>query len=339
MALSWEVCRLRESSASISIANNKVDTKENRTWSVNYLVIAHGVSSPFDVSEISAMRAPGVPILRRSVYVDPDGTVFPYFSCKNKTCERSTENSYVFEVACEYTDPEGEEGEQPPANAEDYSPKITWDIKIRKETLWYDEDDQTYALPNGSLHKAPLVGEYACFVAKVSQIEASFDKDDLKDRMLKLNSSTWQDMDPHTALVTDIDYQEIEVPIAGGLTQVAYRVNYTIEENNLVMRGMKGNLRNAEGYTVIDYDVNWGVARPLIDTKYITTVPDGQGGFKEIVKVANSVFPNVTNVALKHDGELLLYPGKPGVPWAEHPPALQVFRVYNDIDYSAFLDV
>lgn len=330
MALSWEVCRLRPSSASLTVADNKVDTKENRTWSVEYLVIAHGVTDPFQVSEIMAMRANGVPQLKKNVYVDPDGTVFPFFSCKSKNCTRNTDNPFVFNITCEYTDPDGEDGEDLQADPEDYSPKLTWTIKVRKKTAWSDVAGKSYILPTGSLHKTPLIIEYPCLVARVSQIENSFSRTTLKERMLKTNTEVWQGMSAGQALVTDINYSEIQVPVIGGVA-TAYRVNYTIEENDLTIKGMKGEGADGdEKRTVIDNEINWKVARPLTDTKVVTTDANGN----DVVKVANQLNRTVTNVHLDKEGELLLWPGSAIADWNTHPPAIQTYRVYEEDSFN-----
>lgn len=194
MALTWEVCRTRDASGTISVADNDVETSEDRGWSINYLAIASGIEDPFEVTEISALRAPGVPLLKQNVYVDPDGTVFPYFSARSKTATRNPSNPYVFDIAVEYVDDSGSEGEEVQANPEDYAPSVKFTVKSRQRSSWTDSDGKSYMLPTGSKYKSPLMIDYPCLVAEVTQLENTFSTTDLKNRMLKVNTSTWNVM-------------------------------------------------------------------------------------------------------------------------------------------------
>ncbi len=332
MSLTFEVCRTREADATVSVDNNKVDTKEKRSWTVNYRVIAKGIEDPFEVTEISAMRANGVPMLKRSVYVDPTGVVFPYFSCVSKNSTRNPVNPFVFDITCEYSDDTGEDGEDVQPTPEDYAASIKWSVKSRQRSSWTDVDGAPYILPTGSKYKQGLKLDYACLTAVVTQLETNFTVSMLKDRMLKTNSASYNGIRANAALITDIQYEYVDVPVglAGVITgfMPAYRVQYTIEENTLTIKGGVGNGNPQQQVgqgNQMNYNVDWRQARPLIDSlvKNLTT-----GKFVP----ASLLGPAVTNVYLDNQGRLLHSPNLPGFPTAL--PAMKLYDVYDETSFS-----
>lgn len=340
MSLSWEVCRTRTSSANVSVADNKVDTKENRTWSINFQAIASGIDDPFDVSEISAMRAPGVPILKRSVYVDPDGTVFVYFTCKNKTATRNPKNPYVFDISCEYEDPTGEQGQEPQPDPESYAPSVKYTVKSRQRSSWSDMSTPPvpYSLPTGSKYKQPLMLDYPCLVARVTQLETNFEISDLKNRMLRTNNSQWNEMAAETGLITDIQYEEVSVPVgaAGVITgfATAYKVVYTIEENDLTVGAGAGTVATRNTDPGVDPSVNttvavnWKQMRPRIDS--LVKIGD-------VIKPAVAVNPTLTSVYLTPSGGF--WQG-PNASWfGDVIPPIDLYTVYDDTDFDSFLRI
>ena len=330
MALSWEVCRTRESSAGISRADNDIDTKEERSWSTNYIAIASGITDPFEVSELSAMRAPGVPRLRHNVYVDPDGTVFPYFSCKDKSCTRNPSNPYVFDISCDYTDASGNEGEDVQADPEDYAPSIKFSVKSRQRSAWTDVDGQPYMLPTGSKYKQALSLDYACLVATVVQLENTFGTTDLKNRMLKVNTSTWNVMTAETALITQIKYETVEVPVgvAGIITgyQSTVKVTYTIEQNDLEVKaglGTAATVNGAAPAAVGIEDINWLQFRPRIDSLV---------RFGNKVVAASGINQLLSSVYLQPDGKY--WHGPHRAEFASVPPPVDTYRIYENASFN-----
>ncbi len=332
MPLTFEVCRTREADATVSVDSNKVDSKEKRSWTVNYRVIAQGIDDPYEVSEISAMRANGVPLLKNSVYVDPNGTIFPYFACVSKNSTRNPSNPYVFDIVCEYTDDTGEDGEEVQPTPEDYTASIKWTVKSRQRSSWTDVDGNPYVLPSGSKFKQGLKLDYACLVATVTQLESDFTVSKLKDRMLKTNTSAYNGIRANAALITDIQYETVQVPVGalGVITGyvTAQRVQYTIEENTLSVKGGVGDgdpQQQVGAGNVKTYKVDWRQARPMIDSivKNMTT---------QKFVAANLLGPAVTNVYLDNQGRLLHSPNLPNFGTAL--PALKLFNVYDETSFS-----
>ncbi len=329
MALTFEVCRTRTSSASISMEDNAVDAKENKSQTIEFLVIASGIDDPFDVTEISAMRANGVPLLRQSVYVDPDGTVFPYFACMSKSATRNPSNPYVFNVTCDYEDTSGEEGQDLQSDPENYAPTIKWDVKSRQRVSWVDANGKAYVMPTGSKYKTPLKLDYPCLVATITQFENTFSKTALKDRYLKTNAEAWQGIPIGAALVTSIKYTEVMVPVggAGVITGYApaYKVTYIIEENQLVLKEGSGVYADA---TKSDKKVYWQQARPQIDSLSVWTI-NGE----RVVRPTAKQNPILSQVYINKDS---------GKYWAgpnlgnfeDLVPQLQTYAVYESDSYN-----
>ena len=331
----WNVvCMTRQGSASLSLSSDKIDAKENRTWSPNYIAIADDTDDPSELSEIDAMRAPGIPVLKRDVFVNEDGLVFPYFSCKSKNCERDESNPRMFRISCEFSDESGDEGQGVQSDPENYLPSIRWSIKSRQRSSWSDIEGKPYNLPTGSKYKQPLMLDYPCRVAQVTQLENTFSAATMKERMLKLNTAAWQGIAEGEALIASITYEEVEVPVGVGFIsgyQTAYRVTYSIEENDLVVEAGTGTppVNPAAADATQDVSVGWDQMRPRIDS--ICRMPDGT------IRTATSINPVLTSVYLQDNG--LFWTGPVNSDFPQIPAPIDTYKVYESTAFSSFLRI
>jgi len=331
----WNVvCRTRQGSAGLSLSSDKIDAKEERSWNPNYIAIADETTDPTTVSEIDAMRAQGIPVIKRDVFVSEDGLIFPYFSCKSKTCERDESNPLKFNISCTFEDKSGDDGQGVKENPEDYTPSIRWSIKSRQRSAWADVDGTPYNLPTGSKYKQPLMLDYPCRVAQVTQLESSFDATTMKSRMLRLNTAAWQGIGVGEALIASITYEEVEVPVGVGYITgyvTAYRVTYSIEENDLVVEAGKGTppLNPAAANAKQDVAVGWDQMRPRIDS--ICKMPDGT------LRTATSVNPVLTSVYLQSNGLFWTGPVNPDFP--QIPAPVDTYKVYESTNFASFLRI
>ena len=342
MTLSWDVCRTRDGSGTISIADNKIDTKEERSLSVNYRAIANGITDPELVTEISAMRAPGVPRLKYNVYVDPDGTVFPYFSVRNKSATRNPSNPYVFDISVEYTDDSGSEGEDVQQTPQEYAANLKFDVKSRQRSSWGDVNGQPYMLPTGSKYKQPLMLDYPCLVLKQDQLESTnFGPATMKDRMLKVNSAAWTDGSGYTwatgtALITAISYETVSVPVGLGYItgySDATKVIYTIEENDLQVEAGLGTdatkgLDPVNNNISTSVAVNWKQFRPRIDSIV-------QFGNPPRSVAASSINAELSAVYLQENGRY--WHGPNNTNFNQVVPPIDTYAVYDSINFQTFL--
>jgi hypothetical protein len=334
----WKlVCRTRDGSASLGLSSDKIDARETRSWNPNYLVLAEDTEDPNSITEIDAMRAQGIPVLKRDVFVSEDGLIFPYFSCKAKSCERDSDNPLLFRISCDFEDESGDDGQDVQENPEDYLPSIRWSIKSRQRSSWVDAEGEPYILPTGSKYRNPLMLDYACRVAEVTQIEAVFSASIMKDRMLRLNTAAWNGIGASEALITSITYEEVEVPVGIGYIQnyvTAYRVKYSIEENDLVVKagsGLNANINdnvNDAGASK-DVAVGWDQMRSRIDS--ICKMPDGT------LRTATSINPVLTSVYLQANG--LYWHGPVSSNFPTMPPPIDTYKVYETTNFASFLRI
>ncbi len=335
----WKtVCRTRDGSASLGLSSDKIDATETRSWNPNYIALAEDTEDPNTLSEVDAMRAPGIPVLKRDVFVSEDNLIFPYFSCKSKSCERDPDNPLLFRISCDFEDDSGDDGQGVQEDPEDYNPSIRWSIKSRQRSSWVDVDGKPYILPTGSKYKNPLMLDYACRVAQVTQLENSFDAATMKQRMLKLNTAAWNGISAGEALITSITYEEVEVPVGIGYIstyETAYRVTYSIEENDLEVKagsGLNANVNdnvNDAGASV-DVAVGWDQMRSRIDS-ICKTRPNGP------IRTATSVNPILTSVYIQSNG--VYWHGPVSTNFATMPPPVDTYKVYDEINFGSFLRI
>lgn len=325
----YTICKTRTGRASFSKANNKALEKIKKTWSVEYQVEVTGVSDPSEVDEVMVGNAPGIPSLASTIYVDPEtGNIFPYFTAKNKTVERDSDNALFFKVTVEYNDETGEETNQtPPADAESIAPSLTWSVSERLETAWVDSQGNPILLPTGTLFVQPVVRKIPVLTATITQFENVFDDDDLYDRLYHCNSATWtpgvRSWGPHKAMITDIQYESAVVPIVGDVTMNSNKVTYKIECMDYDIE----NLLNAGGGTET-LSIGHESVRIRSDSRYL------QGGDPTKVKVALAgQHMGLTSIYLKEDGSPHAAADQFGV------PPHSVYEVQPEINYAGFLRV
>lgn len=135
MALTYEVCQLRDTSYGASADNSSGKKSCTLTLSKKFLVKvtdpANSSFGPDNVTDLHAAYAPGIPIVNYHTWYDANtGASVPMAVCSNKSVRRMEANGTVFEVTCTFKtegskQSKAEETETPetpsPTQAEDIS--------------------------------------------------------------------------------------------------------------------------------------------------------------------------------------------------------------------------
>lgn len=326
MPITYEVCKGRTGTATFSRQSNKALEKIKKTWSVNWLVKAIGATDPSEVDEIMVANAPGLPSITNSIYVDPEnGQIFPYFSAKSKSVTRRADNAYWFDVEIQYNDDTGEEQSQsPPNDAQDIEPNLVWTSSERLETAWEDQKQEPCLQPTGTLYAAPCVRRIPVLVCTFTQFENVFNDTLMQHRLYSCNSNSWTPESitwgRHQAMITDISYEEVRVPIVGNITMPSHKVTYKIECVEYQIKSLEGDSGNA---SVKSVDVGHEQVRIRADSRYL------QGGDKAKVKVA---------LAGQHMGLTNIYLDPSGKPHAKDKqfgiPPHNIHRIQKEISFS-----
>ena len=111
--------------------------------------------------------------------------------------------------------------------------------------------------------------------------------------------------------------------------QLAYKVTYTIEENDLVLRSGKGTAASVNTDEHIDMEINWEVPRPQIDS----LVKNPATGF---VQSAVGINPKLNSVYLcteaGQEGRYWNGPDKASFPTAA--PPLVKYKIYENASFN-----
>lgn len=235
MALTFSVCQLRQGAATLRRESTGALEKTVKTHQTSWEVIASGINDPSEVDEVMAAQASGLPTLGSSVYVDKDtGQVFPYFFCDSKSATRDPSNGFRFEVRVTYKDESGEDSPQDaPADPENLCPVISFSSGDMQNTAWdavlNGVSSKPFRLPTGDEYDQALTERMGILTVSHTQYENSFDEDDFKDRIMKVNDNTYRGYAAGGAMITAISWSRVDVPVSGGGTVSSFKVQYTIE--------------------------------------------------------------------------------------------------------------
>lgn len=235
MALTFQVCQLRQGSATLRRESTGALEKTQRTHQTSWEVIATGIADPSEVDEVMAAQATGLPSIGSSVYVDKQtGQVYPYFFCDSKSATRDPSNGYRFEVRCTYKDDSGDEDPQdPPADPENLCPVISFSSGDSQSTAWgavlNDGSSKPFRLPTGDPYEQALTERIGVLTVSHTQYENTFNESVFQSRIMKVNSDTYRGYAAGGAMVTSINWSLVNVPISAGGFVSSYKVQYTIE--------------------------------------------------------------------------------------------------------------
>lgn len=143
MALTYEVCQMRETGYSAS-SNNSGGMKScqislNQVYRVIVTDPANANFAPDDVTDVHVAFAPGIPVVNYHTWYDSATNVgIPLAVCNSKTVRRLDSNATVFEVTCTFATEPGKQSkaqesetpsnpqpETPPASVTDIDPVVT----------------------------------------------------------------------------------------------------------------------------------------------------------------------------------------------------------------------
>lgn len=284
MPIAYSVTKLRTDSASSNMSEGQNgQQKRVRSLTEEYLV-------SFDNTTVDANQLdPAAVLLLNNVpqvggwsYYDAIHQKFyPNFTCRETSCERDGSNAHLFRVTAGYSDESNEEnGQDVPATPEGYTPTTAWQLQSFDETCYTDNQNKGIMLPTKELYDGlSPVRKTPKLIAKIEQIESSFDEDTLVERGFKVNSNTWNGFGAGQCLITGIEYTKAKVPVSGtsGLIfTTAYKVNYTIEcfDNSSDYRSLEDdgsystNNQVKHGYMLVragtKYYQNAGDVRPVL---------------------------------------------------------------------------
>ena len=279
MALSFEVKLLRETSTSISTSEDESSGRRtfSTTISEKYLVIAHGVSQPDDVSDIQAACATdsvtslAVPTPNFTTwYSATAGVTIPQAVCRSVSATRRSENGFVFDVEVEYQTPELTGPPcaiNPPAAVTGITPSVTSAIGRYDRVMYADKNgEQCWKLPGTETpFSAPITETIPTFNLKIVQYEASMTFEQQIERSFKLNSSTYRTKDAGLWMIGEVAAVEESVQLASGRTTVV-KVTYPIS--------LSERFYYPPGVTATDANkvvYGWDKVQPLVDTMKIST--------------------------------------------------------------------
>lgn len=284
MPISYTVTKMRTDNASSSMSEGQNgQQKRVRSLTEEYLVA-------FDSSSVEATQLdPAAVLLLNNVpqvggwsYYDAiQQKFYPNFTCRETSCERDASNAHLFHITAGYSDESNEEsGQDVPAEPEGYASTTSWELQSFDETCYTDNADKAIMLPTKELYDGlSPVRKTPKLIAKVEQIESTFDEDKLVSRGFKVNSNTWKGFGAEQCMITGIEYTKAQVPVNGGgglVFTTAYKVNYTIEcfDNSSDYRSLDDtgsystNNQLRHGYMLVragtKYYENAGDARPVL---------------------------------------------------------------------------
>lgn len=301
MALTFQVCQLRQGAATLRRESTGALEKTVKTHQTSWEVVANGISDPSEVDEVMAAQAAGLPTLGSSVYIDKQtGQVFPYFFCDSKSATRDPSNGYRFEVRVTYKDQDGDENPQtPPADAENYCPVVTFSSGEFQSTAWNGDNvcpdapaQESITLPTGEFYDQAVTRKTGELVVTHKQYENVFDEDDFKARIFHVNEGDYRGYPGGHAMITGITWSKTQVPITGGITMASNLVTYTIS----CIEGTTKTLD--DGGSAVTMKIGHHAIRIREDTQYLAVAGEPASKLSY-----NTRFPNtVSRCFLKSNG-------------------------------------
>lgn len=234
------------------------------TWHADYFVDVT-LESGENISQINAydiLTADGVPVVNRTVY-EVDNKLIPFVLCRNKTC-RPHESRYTrWVVSAQFESSikanSGEDENQPiakPSSLNSIAPRVVPILGETQKVLYEDKSDTALDCarsPTGNWWSEPIIERIPTLALQITQYEDYLSYEDMLNRKLKVNASSYRGQPPYDWLIQDIQPTEVIVPLTTGQVR-AVQVTYTIEHS--------------------PHLYGWKVDRALIDSVFLETADD-----------------------------------------------------------------
>lgn len=276
------------------------------TWHQDYFVEVSGVT-PSSVSPYDVLTASGIPVVNRTVYYD-GSKVIPFVVCRDKTAEQDKSRLSRWKISTKWTSlnrsnstEAGNQPVSPPAALTDFTPRVVSNLGEIEKVLYFDKDNKScYLTPARSTWSEPVIERVPTLQLQITQYEASITYDQMLERKLKVNKTTYRGQPRYDWLITQVEAIEVDVQLSGGETTAA-QVTYTLEHS--------------------PHLYGWKDDRALIDTHYLESgvrMPfleelDQSNGYIEVTGAKRS----------SQEGE---------------PEYIQ-YEPFDDIEFSDFLQV
>ena len=290
MPLTFKVCQLRSTSYSASANNSAGRKSATISFSKRFLVVAEGIDSPDDVTDIQVAYADGIPLVNYHTWYDPTtGLGYPLAVASTKTVKRLEANGFAFHVDVTYkTEASGQSKqgngptreddgpEAPPASVTDISPQISRSI-VGREIVLYEAPAYSATAALGTrttrvmpsegnqlqeLFDAPVTRTKPLLQLNITQFEDSFSNAQMMKRCFKVNQAAWAGFASKSCMITNINAVKQAVQLAGGPAE-KFRVTYTISYDDYSVTDSNGNnlfIGHAAGLPLI--------SRTYLNSKY-----------------------------------------------------------------------
>ena len=294
------------------------------TWHSDYFVdVTLGAGENVsDIDAYNVLTADGIPIVNRTVY-EVDNKFIPYVLCRNKSCRPHQDRQTRWIVSAQFESSiksnNNEQDNTPiakPASLADITPRVIPILGETQKVLYQDKSDyeqpngttgvECARTPSGNWWSEPVIERIPTLALQITQYESYISYDDLLERKLKVNKSTYRNQPPYDWLIQDIQPTEVTVPLASGNVK-AVQVTYTVEHS--------------------PHLYGWKVDRALIDSQYLTDTAD-----KESAKLFQNKEPGsrsigfITNVGGKRASQ-------------EGTPDYIQYESYDRIEFNDFLQI
>lgn len=281
------------------------------TWHKGYFVDVTGVADPADVRAFDVLTAGGLPIVNRSIYTI-DNRIIPYVVCRDKKARRNPSRLDRWEITTKWTaslKSTSEADNTPiaiPDALSDISPVITQSLGETERVLYEDktsttDDPRPILTPNGNFYSEPAIERLPTLTLQISQYEESITYEQMLERKLKVNESTYRSEPRYKWLVEQVEAVEVDVLLTGGLTTAAL-VTYTVTHS--------------------PHEYGWKDDRALIDSVY----DDGSGN---LIAFQEGALKNIPYGFIESDGTQ-----KSG-----SKPDHEQFETFDTIDFESFLQI
>lgn len=272
-----------------------------------------GGDRPEDADPFAIITASGLPKVNRSVYYSSvTGLMIPFLVCREKSAKPLDNKRDRWEVTARFKSIDGNPNESdnsptsPPEALTDLSPTVQPFFRETDRVLYEDyasPDPKPATLPSGEYFSEPLLERVPLLGLKITQYEAStVTHDDLLDRYLRFNSTTYRSKPAYSWIIEDIEPSEVEVQLSGGAVD-AWLVTYTLLHNPLTDGWRKA-------LALLDY-------KTLVDGKF---VPNREGDPE------TALLAKVDSTGAKKADQTA-------------PPDYEVFIQQQSTSYGSFLQV
>jgi hypothetical protein len=333
MPIAYEVKKMRSSNADVQLSvqngNKKVVRTMEEEWTVllDYRTIDADVPDPVVVTKFA-----GVPKVGGWSYFDQVNNIFyPNFTCRSVSCERDTQNAFLYRLSVSYSDESDDDsgqGAQP--DPENYNPTINWSLESKGVTCYTDNTgNKNIKLPTGNFYDGlSPVREVPIFIATIEQIDNFLSLPLLEARYKKVNSTTWNGFQPESCIIDNISYELAEIPVDVGGGNIAYnnayKVKYTIKCMNHTIPSLTD-----EG-TIEELQAKWGYDLIRMDDFYLS---NKSGTLKRYPISGDEKSGYLASWYLKENGGLHEYDKQTGT------PPIDQFVVQPKIDFNSFIRV